>query len=168
MFCQTQNRRETAVGGTPILDKCQFLVSQMERYYSLALLLTASEEDAESCFVLALDTWSKACANLVPMIQEVVDASIKRVLVDYALRICHPSLGGSPRASTRDIQGEKLASNHSPWAAAIIQLDIFERFVFVLSVLESYSDTECADLLHCQPDEIAESRVQALYSMSAV
>jgi hypothetical protein len=166
MFCQAQDRRETDIG-EPVLDKCQFLVSHMEQYYSLALLLTASVEDAESCFVLALDRWSKACTNLGLIVQEAANASIKRALVDCALQTCHPFFNNFPQEAALEIARETLTSNQSPWLAAIMQLDNFERFVFVLSVLESYSDQECADLLRCQPREVAESRVQALSSVSA-
>jgi hypothetical protein len=167
MFCQAQDQCETNVGGTAVMDKCQFLVSHMEQYYSLALLLTGSEVDAESCFVHALNAWSKACPNLVPIVEEVANQRIKRVVVDCALRVCDPLLCDLPREFALETRGEKLASHRSPWLGAILQLGTFERFVFVLSVLESYSDAECANLLHCRLEDVAESRVQALSSVSA-
>jgi hypothetical protein len=167
MLCQSQDRREINVDNRTVQDKCQFLVSHMEQYYSLVLLLTASEEDAERCFVISLDTWSKACRNLAPIVPEAADARIKRALVDCALRFCGPVSGRVQEEAEVDIWGEKLPGNYSPWVAAIVQLDTFERFVFVLSVLECYSDKECSDLLHCRLEEVAESRAHALHSVAS-
>lgn len=167
MLSQIQDRRELHADDTAVAGGCQFLISRMDAYYSLGLLLTASEEDAESCFVLALDTWSKACKSQYPMVQEVAHRSMKRALVDSAIQICDPVFGSVPDDSAPDNRREHSAGNQSPWVACILQLDTFERFVFVLSVLESYSDKECASLLNCRPEEVAESRVQALSSLSA-
>ena len=167
MLSQVQDQRELNAGDTALGDECQFLVSHMETYYSLGLLLTGSEEDAETCFVLALDTWSKAAKNQYPLAQRVAHKSVKRAIVESAIQICDPVFDRVADESELDISSEKSARNRSPWFGCILQLENFERFVFVLSVLESYSDRECADLLHCQPEEIAESRVRALYSLSA-
>jgi hypothetical protein len=167
MLSQTQNQRELEAGNTPVVDECQFLIFHMDAYYSLALLLTASEEDAESCFALALDMWSQACKAQYPRVEDIVHKSMKRALVDSAIEICHPVLGRMHDASGMYLSTASSASSSSPWIACILQLETFERFVFVLSVLESYSDQECAELLDCQPEEIADARVQAFLSMSA-
>jgi len=167
MLYELKDRREMNAADATGQDGCQSLISHMERYFLLGLLLTASEDDAESCFVLALDTWSKLTGNLVPMDQELAHVSMKRALVDSAVRICNPVFSPVPRESELDIWSDRSASPYPPWIVAILQLDTFDRFVFVLSVLESYSDKECAELLHCQPEEIAESRTRALHSLAA-
>lgn len=167
MLTQIQDERELHPDDTTVAAGCQFLMSRMDAYYSLGLLLTASEEDAESCFVLALETWSSACKSQYPMGQEVAHRSMKRALVDSAIQICDPVFGRAPDDSDLDIWNERSASNQSPWVACVLQLNTFERFVFVLSVLESYSDAECADVLHCDREEIAEARLQAFSSLAA-
>jgi DNA-directed RNA polymerase specialized sigma24 family protein len=43
-----------------------------------------------------------------------------------------------------------------------LSLEDFERFVFIMSVLEHYSDHDCALLLDCSVREILESRARAL------
>jgi len=43
-----------------------------------------------------------------------------------------------------------------------LSLEDFERFVFIMSVLEHFSDHDCALLLDCSVREILESRARAL------
>ena len=50
--------------------------------------------------------------------------------------------------------------------AAVLALEDFERFVFVLSVLERYSDQDCSLLLRCSRQEVREARVRALHKIS--
>jgi hypothetical protein len=45
---------------------------------------------------------------------------------------------------------------------AVLSLDDFERFVFVLTVLEQYSDWDCAFLLSCFIDDFWNARMRAL------
>ncbi|MGO9339210.1 MAG: sigma factor-like helix-turn-helix DNA-binding protein [Terracidiphilus sp.] len=46
--------------------------------------------------------------------------------------------------------------------SAILALPDFERFVYVLSVLEGCTDQECAALLDVSPQQIEETRLRAL------
>lgn len=45
---------------------------------------------------------------------------------------------------------------------AVLALEDFERFVFVMSVLERYSEHECSLLLGCSQREIREARVRTI------
>ena len=45
---------------------------------------------------------------------------------------------------------------------AVLRLEDFERFVFIMSVLEHYSAHDCALLLDCPAREIREARTRAL------
>ena len=51
---------------------------------------------------------------------------------------------------------------HDSRLAAILALPDFERFVYVLSVLEGCTDQECATLLEVSPRQIEETRLRAL------
>jgi DNA-directed RNA polymerase specialized sigma24 family protein len=44
---------------------------------------------------------------------------------------------------------------------SILGLEDFERVVFVMSVLEKYSDQDCAVLLGCSRQDVREARMQA-------
>jgi hypothetical protein len=46
--------------------------------------------------------------------------------------------------------------------AGILELPAFERFVFVMSVLEHYSDQECSLLLGCTRADVLAARTRAL------
>jgi len=59
--------------------------------------------------------------------------------------------GNIPEVATRDSR-----------LAAILALPDFERFVYVLSVLEGYTDRECGTLLGVSPELIEEARIRAL------
>jgi hypothetical protein len=48
----------------------------------------------------------------------------------------------------------------------VLALEDFERFVFVMSVLERYSDYECALLLDCLVEDIHEARSHALQQIA--
>jgi DNA-directed RNA polymerase specialized sigma24 family protein len=49
-----------------------------------------------------------------------------------------------------------------PRLSTLMGLAPFERFVFVMSVLEGYSDQECSILLDCTRKDVAEARIRAL------
>jgi hypothetical protein len=42
--------------------------------------------------------------------------------------------------------------------ARILRLEHFERFVFVMSVLEKYSDQDCSVLLGCSRQDVGETK----------
>lgn len=46
------------------------------------------------------------------------------------------------------------------------ELPPFDRFVFVMSVLERYSDRDCSLLLGCSSADILPARIRALHQMS--
>ena len=49
---------------------------------------------------------------------------------------------------------------------SVLGLADFERFVFVLCVLERYRDHECALLLGCSASEVREARTQAIEELA--
>jgi hypothetical protein len=53
-------------------------------------------------------------------------------------------------------------ASRDPRFSAILELPDFERFVYVLSVLESCTDQQCAALLGVSPQQIEEARLRAL------
>ncbi len=53
-------------------------------------------------------------------------------------------------------------ASQDPRFSAILALPDFERFVYVLSVLEGCTDQECATLLGVSPQQIEETRLRAL------
>jgi DNA-directed RNA polymerase specialized sigma24 family protein len=62
-----------------------------------------------------------------------------------------------PSAAARN---ERKLDQDAAWDG-VLALGNFERFVFVISVLEGYEDRECAALLGCTVLEVDQARVQA-------
>ena len=50
--------------------------------------------------------------------------------------------------------------------ASVFELEEFERFVYVLSVLDNYTDPECADLLESSLQEVEKARHRALQHLA--
>jgi DNA-directed RNA polymerase specialized sigma24 family protein len=50
---------------------------------------------------------------------------------------------------------------------AITQLPSFERFAFIMSTLERYSDKDCCVLLGCSRRDLIDARTRALEQLSS-
>ena len=128
----------------------------------LSLLLTADSEKAEKCFVTGLED----CANGSPVFLRWARSWAQRTITQNAIREMAPICDSADRPS-RSVALEKsraqlaLSEEHRHFAS-ILSLEIFERFVIVLSVLERYSDRECALLLGTSLPVIRETRMRAL------
>jgi DNA-directed RNA polymerase specialized sigma24 family protein len=93
----------------------------------------------------------------------------KRIIVENAIRELkpRPSFRSSSPVVTVFSQGEESSdSNRDFDVNAVLGLGVFERFVFVMSVLERYSHHECALLLGCSVWEIRQSRLHALEQLA--
>jgi DNA-directed RNA polymerase specialized sigma24 family protein len=86
---------------------------------------------------------------------------IKRRLIKTAIGIVSP-------ASSRNCQKRDFwaAAQHDTQREceidAVTKLDPFERFVFVMSILERYSNWDCALLLGCSMNRVTHARMSAL------
>jgi DNA-directed RNA polymerase specialized sigma24 family protein len=57
---------------------------------------------------------------------------------------------------------DKTLAEEQAEIAAVLELSPFERFVFVMSVLEHYSEHECSILLGCSRRDVIAARTRAL------
>jgi hypothetical protein len=141
-------------------DFCRIFAEDMNNLYLLSLLLTADEEKAEQCFVAGLDD----CANGNQVFQEWAHSWARRAIIKNAVRLLEPQ----PRETGSHVSGAtKLSIDESrsmlrAEMSAVLELPAFERFVLVMSVLEGYSDRECALLLGCTRDSVIAGRIRAL------
>ena len=130
--------------------------------YQLSFLLTGDHQKAERCFVAGLED----CVKESRVFREWARAWAKRVIVKNAIRELQPqSSHSNSRAGVPIIFGPKVQlSNPSGHFSqdAVSRLCDFERFVFVLCVLERYREHECALLLGCSDSEVREARTQAI------
>ena len=142
------------------MNLSNLFVEDAHNLHLLAFLLTANHEKAEQCFVVGLDE----CLDVKPAVQK--RSWARDIIVRNAIRIMapHPNSAGS-------VQGPLHSSSEADFAsiplqdaqfASVIALEEFERFVYVLSVLEGYSDRNCAVLLSTSPREVRKIRIRVL------
>jgi DNA-directed RNA polymerase specialized sigma24 family protein len=130
--------------------------------YQLSFLLTGDPQKAELCFVAGLED----CVKESRVFKEWARTWAKRVIVKNAIRELRPQSRYSNSSAqvpivfsaNRQLRGP---SGHFD-TDAVSRLADFERFVFVLCVLESYREHECALLLGCSDSEVHGARTQAI------
>jgi DNA-directed RNA polymerase specialized sigma24 family protein len=146
-------------------DFRKLFAEDMTSLYLLAFLLTASHGKAEQCFVSGIED----CAQGSSVFQQWARSWARRVIIQNAVRMIAPrprfedrSIHESPSAVVRD---ERKPGRNATWVG-VLALENFERFVFVVSVLEGYRDRECAVLLGCTAVEVSHARVRALQQIA--
>jgi hypothetical protein len=134
------------------------------KLYLLSFLLTADKVLAEKCFSDAMDDYVGSPGDAA---DEWARESGRIAVIGRAVQLIRPV----PKSvdSWSFVSGSRplLSPLHQPFSA-ITSLGAFERFVYVLSVLEGYSAEECAALLECGPAEVDCSRDLANRLLSAM
>jgi hypothetical protein len=82
-------------------------------------------------------------------------------IVDDAIRIIRPVPEKSANECFVEAKSPTTFGTRNPFAF-VISLRAFERFVFVLSVLEGHSDEDCQSLLRCTRQEFVMALKSAL------
>lgn len=138
-------------------DFCQIFQSNMNSLYLLAFLLTADQTLAEQCFVGGLHISQEG--NHV--FREWAERWARRAIILNAIRMVRPhqTANHSQTASGRTAWPDLTKQ---PEMARVMELPTFERFVFVMSVLEGFSELECSLHLGCMRSEVVEARSRAL------
>jgi hypothetical protein len=157
---KTRNRRPP----TPYASKgdfCRIFGEHMSGLYLLSFLLTGDEAMAEQCFVGGLHIAQND--NLV--FKEWAESWARRAIILNAIRMIRPRLTEANTRSASGRDGGEAAAEPSE-ISRIVALPPFERFAFVLSVLEGYSDQECSLHLICTRIEIREARTRALEQLA--
>lgn len=135
-------------------DFCRIFHGDMKNLYLLSLLLTANADKAEQCFVSGLDD----CLTGNQVFKEWAQSWARRMIIKNAIRLIAPqSSGAEANRGGAQTQPELRAE-----LAAVLSLEPFERFAFVMSVLEGYSDRECTLLLGCTRESLVVARSTAL------
>jgi hypothetical protein len=141
-------------------DFCAVFLQQTDRLYSLALILMGDELRAEQCLLAALDS----CAGNLVFKESAVSWS-SRAVIKTAIRSMSPAPFGSAR---RSLSGNCSNPNFDPDVSieCVLEQPAFDRFVFVMSVLEGYSDRDCALLLSCSCADVVETRIRTFQQIS--
>ena len=132
-------------------DFCRVFSEGMTSLFSLALLLTADRQKAETCFVDALND----CLGNRGVFAEAAPGWARRLVIKRAIATLFS--GGDRRgAEAPDISGLRQPLDR------VAKLPVFDRFVFALTVLEGYRVRDCATLLNRSSLDVEVARRRAL------
>ena len=144
-------------------DFCQIFDKDMSSLYLLSLLLTGDHKKAEECFVAGLEN----AVNRNRVFKDWARGWARRVIIQNALRTIDPRPKKESILSSASIEANDQIAAERAEIAAVLGLQAFERFVFVMSVLEDYSDHDCSILLGSTRRDVLAARVRALQKIGS-
>ena len=139
---------------------------ETDSLYRLSFLLTADREKAEQCFVSGFEDSVKGS----PVFKEWARSWARRVIIQNAVRVINPRPMEEHAPSSFNSGGKTMTAEQAEIAAvleAVLDLGPFERFVYVMSVLERYSDQDCSVLLGCARGDVIAGRLRALQKIGS-
>jgi DNA-directed RNA polymerase specialized sigma24 family protein len=141
-------------------DFKQIFTEDVDSLYLLSLLLTGDHEKAEECFVGSIGESTKG--NRV--FKEWARSWARRSIIQSAIRLINPRQRSVTAIRTADVARMmyKVPMVLHAEVRAILELAPLERFVFVMSVLERFSDHDCSILLGLARRDVAAARVRAM------
>src|ERR1700730_18454043 len=136
---------ERATRYATVTDVIATFNEEIHSLYLLAFLLTADHDKAEQCLVCAMGE----CVEWIGVFTDWAHSWSRRAVLKRAIQMIMPVPEHVDKVSTITLKGSATSGEDNNPFAAILLLDPFERFVFVMSTLEKQSDVECAVLLRC-------------------
>lgn len=145
-------------------DFCRIFDQNMNSLYLLAFLLAADREKAEQSFVSSVEDAIKGN----PVFKEWARSWARRTIILNAVRRINPRPGDGNGVSSPvspDGNDEALPPEGQAQVGAVLGLAPFERFVYVMTVLERYSEYECSLLLGSTRRDVQAARTRALHEL---
>jgi hypothetical protein len=147
-------------------DFSKLFTTDMASLYLLSFVLTANHEKAEQCFVAGVEDSAKGTG----VFKEWASSWARRMIINNAIRMVAPSpnhaSGIFAEIHSETDDGQSWPQDQHPAIASVLALADFDRFVFVMSVLERYTDNECSVLLGSSQQDIREARVRVLQQIA--
>ena len=140
---------------------CKVFSENMDSLHLLSFLLTGDLTKAEECFVSGLEE----CVEGSYVFRDWARSWARRTIIQNAVRMLAPHKNRSAVTAVPSDPGNcwlRRTPEADSAVASILGLEAFERFVFVMAVLEKYSDQECSALLGCSRQDAREARMRAL------
>ena len=144
---------------TPV-SFCEIFEQHMNKLYLLALLLAGDSAGAEQCFLAGIES----CLNGRTVLEEQAYSWSKRAIIKNAIRFVAPALEADGQISFKadEANNQTIPADLDP----VRRMPPFDRFVFVMSVLERYTNRECAVLLNCTVQDIERARSRSLLQVA--
>lgn len=133
------------------------LTEEMRGLYLFSFLLTADNDIAGQCYVSGLGE----CVEGISVFLDWARSWARRAILEHAIRMIMPAPEHMDTLASISLKGVATSGKYSLFAA-IVGLSAFERFVFVMSVLEKHSDEDCSTLLGCSRRDVMIARELAL------
>lgn len=159
---ESQRTRERTTEYATCNDFRQIFTEDMAGLHLLAYLLTADMAKAEQCFVSGLD--DSIHGNLV--FKQWARAWSKRTIIQNAVKMMAPVPGQPAIAREISQNPQTVGDSENPLVALVMQWAPFDRFVFVMSVLEGYSVRECSALLACRDQDVIAAKSLVLQRLA--
>jgi hypothetical protein len=160
MLQSIQFVEERATPYRTVADFLRAFNEEMHSLYLLSFLLTADHDKAEQCLVSAMGE----CVDGIGFLME--GEWTRAAVLKHAIQMIEPAPEHVGGVSFVTLKRSATPPGNNPFAA-ILLLDAFERFVFVMSILEEQSDEECAILLRCSRRDVTMARLLALKRQSS-
>jgi hypothetical protein len=144
-----------------VVDCVRSFDEEMRSLYLLSFLLTADHDRAERCLVSAIGE----CGEEFGVSRDWERLWNRRMLFKHAIQMIVPAPERTDSVPFLILKHSVASTESNPFAK-VLALGTFERFVFVMSILEGLSDEECASLLNCSQREVMMARVLALRRQS--
>lgn len=132
-------------------DFCRIFSAEMDGLYLLALLLTGDAGKAEQCFVAGIGN----CVEGNAVFREWARSWARRSIVVQAIQAIAPAKGAQAVSIPAPPELD-------PALQVVFRLDVLERFVYVMSVLEGFSHQDCAILLGVSRPSVVSARARAI------
>jgi DNA-directed RNA polymerase specialized sigma24 family protein len=158
-----QRARERATEYATCRDFQQIFNEDMVGLHRLAFLLTADQAKAEQCFVAGLEESIRGN----PVFRQWARAWSKRAIIQNAIKTIAPAPPRPGRVEETSAHSLRNGLGPENAAADVAAWEPFERFVFVMAVLEGYSLRECSTLLACPVQDVMAAKSLALQRLSA-
>ena len=142
-------------------DFCRVFDEQMNRFFFLSLLLTGDEQEAELCLMQSLES----CKQSRRVFREWAERWATHSIIRSAIQIVEPT---RLRPLLPPEIPDELTSDPESMLATLRTFPALDRFIYVMSTLEKYSDRECASFLGCSPRGIPLARARAFRQLGRV
>ncbi|HEX3153636.1 MAG TPA: hypothetical protein VHV32_03380 [Candidatus Angelobacter sp.] len=161
---RSRNKQKTIERATEYAsckDFQQIFNEDMVGLHRLAFLLTADHAKAEQCFVEGLE--DSIHGN--PVFRQWARAWSKRAIIQSAIKTIAPA--PTRYSAILEVAEAQWSGNDVESIAAIVaSWQPFERFVFVMAVLEGYGLRECAALLACAVQDVITAKSFAMQRLA--
>jgi hypothetical protein len=153
---------DKAASYAPGTDSWNALDDEMHNLYLLSLLLTADPHKAQQCFLGGIGE----CESDIDVFMSWAQARARRTIVERAIWVVSPTPEHAYDFSFDHLKlsAAKMKTNIFD---AIVGLNAFERFVYIMSVVEKQSDEDCSTLLGCSQKAVMIARSVALVQLAS-